>query len=544
MTIKKTISICLVFTTIAFNSFCQTKLLPNTTDPDGILSGERKALKSISSSQNLDSVVTSVYQVENEDWLNYRKSEFIFENNGKTKTEYQYTWDSENFKWSNWKHNICKYNDVGNKIEEIKGLWNQGSLTWEQTSKEVWAYNSTGLLTFYAKFLWNTSLKIWEGEKREQYTYDEQGNILEHIYSEWNSVDNDFRNLYQQTNEYLVGDLMKYIFSYWNNTNQSWEVYSFVEYHYNNGLKVLASGFLISNADTLYMSKMDWIYGEDHHPMLFRYYNFDNTDSTWYVIDQQEYLYDNYGNQSMIKRYTLNSTIDSLLIHQKELYSYNEKGNKTNEFYTDYEYTLIGDKIVGLDSAGYEYSFSYNSADLLLIELYHDWYPWSDPNETFKYEYEYDDNNNLVCQSYYKSSSSTEWQGLEKYIADYINVSEIKQYAYYYWDDEVSDWVLNNQSVRGIYYYHENQTSINPQNDLPKIIVSLYPNPVNDNLTIETNNDLALFTLKLYDIYGKLVVKEMFTDDLHVNIAHLNMGIYTCVIESGEKSYISKVIKK
>jgi len=454
----KPISICLLLSFLVHNSFCQTYEVNGLNSLELKLSNEKnniglmdesdlfnyQSLKSTSQYEELDSLVRSTYLIEKEDWLNKDKREYVYENKGKKLTEYWYTWDTNNNMWANLRRHIYEYDDKGNKIEEIQGLWQPEIAEWGQGYKEEWAYNSSGLLTLNAKYYRNTTNEIWEGDTKVQYTYDEQGNTLEYISSEWNDSDKAFRSDTKETWVYSAGILIKYTSSLWSNTLQTWIETNFSDYLYNDkGLKVKSEYFRISKSDTLNKSFADWVYNEEGLPILHQNYTYSTEENKWHVYSKEEFLFDSYGNKTMVKSYSKNSDNDSLMVHQKNLYSYDEKGNKTYEFYSDYEYTFFGDKIVGLDSFGYQTHFNFNNDDLLVLELHQQWYSWSDPNTIFKFEYEYNDDGKLTCLSQYKSNAPEEWDGLDKLVIEYTELSNIKQYTYYYWDDPGNDWILS-----------------------------------------------------------------------------------------------------
>ncbi len=72
--------------------------------------------------------------------------------------------------------------------------------------------------------------------------------------------------------------------------------------------------------------------------------------------------------------------------------------------------------------------------------------------------------------------------------------------------------------------------------------IRLYPNPVKDALTIES--DAADFNISITDIYGKLVYSGVRTGaDSNVNMQNLNSGIYFVKISGSDFSKTIKIIK-
>ncbi len=75
-------------------------------------------------------------------------------------------------------------------------------------------------------------------------------------------------------------------------------------------------------------------------------------------------------------------------------------------------------------------------------------------------------------------------------------------------------------------------------------IVSVFPNPTSDLLTITSNEPIE--KIEIYDLTGKLlfVQEEQPSDNVIVNLEHLHSGIYMVQISSGGATHFHKVIKK
>ena len=77
-----------------------------------------------------------------------------------------------------------------------------------------------------------------------------------------------------------------------------------------------------------------------------------------------------------------------------------------------------------------------------------------------------------------------------------------------------------------------------------KLDVKLYPNPVEDQFTIQISNDLkAKYTL--FDYVGKTIIKgDVSEGSALVDISRLNSGIYILKVDGEKESFTSKLIKK
>ncbi len=82
-------------------------------------------------------------------------------------------------------------------------------------------------------------------------------------------------------------------------------------------------------------------------------------------------------------------------------------------------------------------------------------------------------------------------------------------------------------------------TEIPANNDANLLI---YPNPTNATLNIQLGNDLTINSLKIYDIFGKLIIEE--TQNFNqINVENFTTGVYIIEVVSDEKIYKNKFIK-
>jgi len=73
--------------------------------------------------------------------------------------------------------------------------------------------------------------------------------------------------------------------------------------------------------------------------------------------------------------------------------------------------------------------------------------------------------------------------------------------------------------------------------------ISLYPNPVANILTIETNATFAITSVQLYDVLGRLVLQKE-ADFQKVDVSSLPAGLFMIVIETNKGLFTEKIIKK
>ena len=72
-----------------------------------------------------------------------------------------------------------------------------------------------------------------------------------------------------------------------------------------------------------------------------------------------------------------------------------------------------------------------------------------------------------------------------------------------------------------------------------KIAISVYPNPVSDYLTIQTNYPIE--SIQVMDLYGKVVT---FNKSRKIDLSRLAAGVYFVKIGIKNQTYVRKVVKK
>ncbi len=99
-----------------------------------------------------------------------------------------------------------------------------------------------------------------------------------------------------------------------------------------------------------------------------------------------------------------------------------------------------------------------------------------------------------------------------------------------------NSWIMK---TKGIYFYRNNLSGLQ---EVGKNSISIFPNPVEDNLYILGLNNQAL--IGIYSIEGVLIKKEKVFDN-KINVSDLTQGIYIInIIEKDRFIYSTRIIKK
>ena len=71
--------------------------------------------------------------------------------------------------------------------------------------------------------------------------------------------------------------------------------------------------------------------------------------------------------------------------------------------------------------------------------------------------------------------------------------------------------------------------------------ISLFPNPVLDELTIESSTDLSKASFQVVDVLGKVILQGQFIPKL--NLSTLDSGVYSIILLNGDQHFNKKIVK-
>ncbi len=104
--------------------------------------------------------------------------------------------------------------------------------------------------------------------------------------------------------------------------------------------------------------------------------------------------------------------------------------------------------------------------------------------------------------------------------------------------------MLNNCSSETVKTIEIILTNNNSGNTLSPI-VSIYPNPVKSNLTLNFNKTADLKKVSLFDLYGHIIFEKQ-TDEisLNLNLSKIASGMYYLRVQNDTSFIIKKIIKE
>jgi hypothetical protein len=439
---------------------------------------------------------------------------------------------------NNYNHVISKLNEI-NKLakaadeKELDSLiserWDENIIDWVKDSKEEFTYDASKNVKSYTTYNWDDNNLEWIPEYKYEFTFDSNLNISSFLASEWSSY-----------------------FSQWSYVNK-------IDFTYvgNNLITEMVFGYLVTQWYIAY--KIEYAYDGSQNMISETNIQWWPQQNLWMNSNKYEYTYDS-SNNMIQELYFLWDYGSSDWYHAttKSDYGYDGSNNLISEIWSDWD----GNDWVNNEKFEYTYSAGGN----LISDIGSDWTlpngPWV---YVYKDTYSYDANENRTLGNYYEwLSGSNDWSiyykdefifdlayGINDIVAPILSLDFIGMS----YDDTVV--VFNNMVIgyRGfeyenpiwvdtdkvIFYYSNYSNPLNINDAKVSESIKLYPNPVHEVLTI--NSEIPLNRVEIYSLLGKKVteVKSHF-DAIQVN--NLSNGIYILKIDSDKGSATRKLIKK
>ena len=359
---------------------------------------------------------------------------------------------------------------------------------------------------------WNENLNEGTNTWKEEYTYDVNENVSGEIDYYWNGA--------------LWINSDKYVFTYDSN-NPTQEIY----YEWDNPQWVQSG-------------KWDYTYDSSNKLTTILYYDLESNPTDPY--GKWDYTYDGNGNLTLETVFYKDSGI--WIEYLKYVYSYDNNGRAS---ITAYEW---------LNSAwvlDWKDEYTYDGTGNLVTEIdsYRDGAQWV---EYDKFEYAYDTNGNTIQDiGYHWNTSSSGWVEYEKYeyhhdLAygtsdviipswlygnyDYVFYNLVTGFSFYNFIDP--DWV---EAQKTILFYSDYNNALGVDDELLANSVKIYPNPVTNLLTIDS--EIPLTRVEIYSVLGRKV-KEVDSDFESIPTNNLSNGVYVVRMFSENGLTTKKLIKK
>lgn len=354
--------------------------------------------------------------------------------------------------------------------------------------RTIFSYNASGTIKNKSYHFWNDYFKKMLNNKFE-YQYDETGNLKTVAFNDWKVSHHD--------------------------------VFTTDGYIHSEGPDFIN-----------YLSKYEYSYDQSGHQTSFTHNIYDSIGQYWGIWEEFQNYYDAAGIR-------ISKVSASHYEHgRKEVYSYDLHMNVTTitQYHkaSDHSWFYSGKTI-------YDYTYDSDFRVTSLLSFY-----WSFKagqwKTVSKVEYSYHANGSLKSRIYFIIDTlRNEMVPANRTEYKYNKIDKINLREDYAWNKTTSQWEMRK---RQYYYYNYSGTTTNLieislSNVMP---FSIYPNPANEILFIESSDDFNM-PLQIYNSQGQCVKTVRIEKGLNtIDLLSLPKGIYIIRTALKNEMKVSKFI--
>jgi len=413
-------------------------------------------------------------------------------------------------------------------LDIINGFTGLGSSDWEfDLTETVKARNSKGLPTLIETREKIEGTQTWINVYSAEISYFNNDTIFEYKLKEWNTNTNNWNTelSYYEKKDEDGKKIINFVRS-WDNSSQSFTSGNKEIYTYSGELKTIKED-------------NDWYNNtwEDFARTLYYYDSADNdtleleqrfiSSNNWRDNWKTKFIYDENNKKIFEQQWGYDWYWDEWFDYSKTTTSYYITNGLVEEVFTErYDDTKAG----WYDLARTDY---YYTVDNLLD--YKEEHDLENSNNSLKYEYTYNENNDETSFFLYSYNGSS-WTLFYKVFDTYDTNGN--QTSYY---SQTLDGTWKNMLKEEYIWNQFTSSGIETVND---DFISIYPNPASNLLNVNTNN--KVFTnVEIVNIAGKTVRKEIISNsNCQIDISNLSSGIYFITISDKFNKMTLKFIKE
>ena len=495
---KKSLFILVQFLFIFFlnqNIFAQEKNVNDKLQEFRDIKTEIKNLTRLTETV-LDSIIYYSYDSEN-DSVRLLKKVYEIDESGEFETRYEYAWLND--QWVYASKLELTFNELDQLILSEEFNWDEEQSEWINYKHITITYDENGYDDLYTYLRWNIEYERWDNTYKDDSDYDGDGNLVNYLEWQGNEM-NEWEYYYKEVNTYNDDNSLNdsYI-AFWNTDIEDWENYHKEEFYYHeSGLTNYRLYYLWMTGDWTLSSKTDYYYGET--ALLDSVTNFHREMDEWILFGQRNFSYDENENTILVK----------------DVRWVDEMWENNQQYESEYDQN--------------NYRTSYISSI------------WDGTSSTWIYQFKFEDlydefGNRLMASSYNWSLDEMHWIGIDMSENYFDEDNNSLMAVFYDWDDNLSDWVIKEKA----FYY---RSIISQISEHASDSIRIYPNPVENVLTIETNNEYH-FNCTILSLTGqKLAQIKINHSENRINMANYPAGIYFLQLKDGNRIISKKIIKQ
>jgi len=424
--------------------------------------------------------------------------------------------------------------------------------------KYEFIYDAFGNTIMETEYYWYSGSNIWVPEVRFEYNYNSSGYVISELEYEWDEYTNTYTAYWKTdyTND-ANGNPTIMIYSYREEASSEWDEYAKNEYTYDTHENLLLGVAYNWNNDIsqwLPNVKSEFIFNSSQTLATYIYSEWIIASNQWRYVIKDEYTYDLNGNEILVMHYQwAMDGSNEWIEYSKHENTFDANGNLV--VHTSYEWNFL----TSIWNANHETEFVYNANNEIITTIYSTWDQDSNQwNKTSKLDYTYDENGNPMVESFSlwdQNSNVWAYSGKSEYDFNYNYViSELLLPDTWMFTQDYPDEVLNMltsinsfgfidnnwlNTQEEIYYYTEIGVGINETDENE---VTVFPLPANEFIIFNISKNTLPFSVEIFDIQGKLVLKQTIKNNEQLFIKHLKSGVYMFELSTKGDTYRGKVI--
>jgi len=251
---------------------------------------------SLETKQQLDSLVTQIWDETNNQWVIGYKEGFIYDGNARLIQDHDYEWDETNNAWEINEKNEYTYDANGNISEILTYDWDENNNQLVQDHKEEFTYDGSGKLIEDFDYRWDDLFAQWIFTHKNEYNYDALGNLSQRFYYGWDEISSQWEPNWK--NEYIYGandNLWQKLHYDWEAFSSQWVLNGKNEYSYDEDgylTQVMGYDWDEPNNQWVFSDKDENTYDAEGNLVQSIIYGWDESNSQWEPFLKEEYTYD------------------------------------------------------------------------------------------------------------------------------------------------------------------------------------------------------------------------------------------------------------
>ena len=434
-----------------------------------------------------------------------------------------------------------KYDNRGNISEQVILMYDPDASEWIPSDKLIAEYDEKNRQNAFESYYW-TGME-WEGLTKQYFVFNNDGDTELYLQYLWAPATKDWFCYYKLENVFENGRIDMQTESFWNKTKGDW------------------SGIEEYNGVMMYCGKTTFEY-DDKGREIYELYQMNKENGWQKEVDIEKTWTETDKGANLSQKMYYYTSADNKEFRKDLWVEYNTLGLET--------YVIEKHLIDGVWTSLYEEAYSWDTVGNLLGSQYWE-YVDGQKLAYIAEEYVYDTDNNVIesHHAFGQGTGADDWINVSRFTYIYENNVRIEKMAYMWNEDHwIANWgegmkydysILNSDLILpteladkykiieaydyvgagtdwevNTFVYHYSKDGVSNLTNVNENAFSVYPNPVVDVLSINSNEDAEI---NVYSVQG---AKLISTVGRQVNMSNLVAGFYIVEVNGTRMKIMKK----